>query len=315
MAFNAYNTDTLLNRVKRIESIPTAQNTFQESDIVDFLNMELQSTIVPLLISVNEEYFVFSQDNTVTANTTYLEIPSDAVGMKIRDAYWVDDSSGQFFSMPRLTPEQIAGAGSFGSGVSGYGGYYLQQNKLMLYPKSQGPGTIRINYFKRPNNLCLIEDSGEIVSINVGANTVELDNVPADWTVGTVVDFINENQPFTSAVTGATIVNIVGSDVEFSSSVIADLSVGMWAADTGTSPFPQYVPVESMDFLVQLAAMRCLEALGDKAGWTNAAVKAGEMEANLLTLVSPRVVGQPKKVVSGNGIIGAIRGGKSFWRG
>lgn len=314
MAYNQWNTDTLLNRVKRIESIPVSNNTFTEADIVDLMNMELQSSIVPLLMSVNEEYFVHSVDYSVATNTEYLDIPSDAVGMKARDVYKVDTSTGQFFSMPRLTPEQIAGNGVIGYGASGFGGYYLQQNRLMFYPKTQSPATIRINYFRKPNTLCLIEDSGEIISIDVGANTVTLDNVPSDWIIGTVVDFINESQPFSTGYSQATIVNITGTDVEFSSTVIADLAVGMWAAETGTSPFPQYIPTETLDLLVQATAMRCLEALGDKAGWTNANVKYQMMEQNLLTLITPRVVGQPKKIVSGGGIIGATRSGRRTWR-
>lgn len=318
MASSIYDTDTLLNRVKRIESIPTAQNVFTESDIVDLMNMEFQEAIVPLILSVNEEYFVFSEDNTVTANTASLDLPSNAIGMRARDIYWVDTTNNNFATMPRLTPEQIAGSNGFGfaNGSGAYGGYYLQQNKIMLYPVLQGPGTIRINYFRRPNNLCLIDDAGEVTDIDYGTGEVTLDQAPdtSTWNVGTTIDFINSVQPFECTVTSATITARSRLVFTFDPTEIADVVVGNWAAAAGSSPFPQYIPVEAMNLIVQGAAMRCLEALGDKAGWANALVKYQMMEQNLLTLITPRIVGQPKKIVGGGGIIGASRSGFRNWR-
>src|SRR5207249_3417156 len=97
-----------------------------------YLDNSLKSNILPAIMSVGEEYFVKTVDITCPPNPgganlynvgNTLKIPSEAIGMRIRDVYLVgDDQNGQnagFCNVPRLTPTQAA---EMGASYTAYGG-------------------------------------------------------------------------------------------------------------------------------------------------------------------------------------------------
>ena len=90
-----YTTDTLIDSVKRRISYPLSQNTFQYSDIVSFLNEELQLSAVPAVKMEHEEYFVFKKTVPLVNGISRYEIPDRAIGMALRDVKF-SDSEGNF---------------------------------------------------------------------------------------------------------------------------------------------------------------------------------------------------------------------------
>lgn len=311
MNASPYSTDELVTLVQDADFIPINQSTFTDDKIISFMNRELQDTIVPLIQRTNEEFFVDSMDFTVDQNTAFLEIPPEATGMRMRDMCWMN-SDGTFISLPRLTPEQLSGQttllGNFWWG--GYNGYYLQGNQAKFYPINTLVGTIRMFYFRRPNILTNVSNCGSIVSIDTLLNQVTLDTAPdtSTWFAGVTLDAIHPTQPFAYADSEFDIVARAGLVFTFDADVIANLSVGDALASTGYSPFPQYIPIEAASLLVEGTGMRCLQALGDREGWKNAAQKYNQMEHDLLQMITPRVQGQPNKIMSqGGGIMTASR--------
>lgn len=309
MATSYYATDTLVSLVKNLESMPTSQNTFTDEDFVNLMNYELQNGICPILLKTNEEYFVKYEDFSVDQNTQYLEIPSSAIGMRCRDVWWTNSSNTNFMALQRIAPEVVASGWGYGFGNTSYygqAGYTLQQNRIVFYPRLQGAGTVRIFYFRRPNRLVTTSLAGEIVSIDTGANTVTLDTAPDTdtWDTGTILDAIHNYQPFDFAEEEIEVLDRTGLTFEFSPEVIANLSVGDWLTLTGTSAFPQYIPVEAQGVLVQGTAVKCLQSIGDLDGFKVAQTQYANERSALIDMITPRVQGQPKKIGNrGHGIM------------
>jgi hypothetical protein len=74
-------------------------------------------------------------------------------------------------------------------------------------------------------------------------------------------------------------------------------AVGDWVALAGYSPIPQ-IPYEIHPVLAQRTAARILGILGDSNGMQLLMASAQEQMSQILTLVAPRVAGNPSFIVS-----------------
>lgn len=289
-----YGSTWLLKAVQRLESVAASSQTFNDEDVIEFLNLELQSTVVPTVQSVNEEFGVYSYDVPVGDLTDAIQIPSQATGQRLRSVQLVT-SDGRLLNLPRLDPDVL------GRWNTGWGfGYYLKNNSLIFYPrKPSGSYVLRLNYFRRPNVLVKETACGRILSIDTLGNTVTLDTSPdPSWSPGNTVDLIAGQAPFDFVQRAVQIVNVTGPIVELPAASIALLSVGDYVALEGESPVAQFVPLEALYYLAQLAGARCLQALGDTEGHQLAMNKAEMMKQALLNMISDRVQGNPMKVVT-----------------
>jgi len=288
-----YTTTELVASLKRRLSIPTSQATYTEQDLVDYLNDELEGTIVPLISSIREEFFVSSSDFSVTNTLSEFDIPSNAVGQRLRDVVLVDNVNGdeQLTNLPRLTLEQIASF--YGTANNSIWGFNIEGNTVKLYPiQGWGTETLRLYYFRRPNKLVLVNQTGKITAIN--GSIVTVDSVPASWTTSTVVDVIGQNQPF-AATEGLTISLISGSDLTLSS--VTGLAIGDYVSQTGESPIAQ-IPSEANQLLIQAVKVEVSDSMGDEEMIASAWRKYKQLQIHLMKALTPRVDGQVKKIVS-----------------
>jgi hypothetical protein len=249
----------------------------------------------------------------------WIDIPSEATGLRLRDVY-VTDSNGNFSNIPRLNPEQVASYNNIGwnnavnSWAGGYAGFYVQGTQLMIYPWQAASGQhVRLTFAQAPARLCVTTDAAQIIAI-IG-NNVTLGGTTAVWTTNTYLDAIKNDVPhnyvtdlsatqslYSSPVPLSAIkpTAVAGSVLTFDPAVIASLSVGDWLAPYAFSPFVQFIPYEFVPVLVQLTAMRCLEAAGDRAGQAAATDKYKQIEADAINMISPRVIGKTRKVTNPN---------------
>lgn len=327
---------SLIQRAKLQEMVPNSDVTFSDSDIIVLMNQELMSTIVPLVQSAREEYMVVTRDYQFPAVTgtvnvqNFLEIPDEATGLRLRDVY-VIDSQGNFGNLPRLSPEQVASNnpgfwGNLGTSYNGYGGFYLQGNRLYLYPYSIASNqAMRLTFTRRPASLISTSGAAQIQAI-VGDSVVVGPTV-GQFIPGQYVAFIKNAVPhdyvtdlsatqslYSSPVglDAVPITTVSGSTLTFDPAVVASLNVGDWMTPYGTSPFAQFIPQEASNCLVQITAVRLLEALGDRDGQNMAIQKYTKMAKDLLDLITPRVDGKAKKVTNPNSLFRATRLGN--WR-
>lgn len=295
-----YTVDTLVTDVKTTASVPTVQPRFSNDGIINIMTRILQSKIVPLMMGAREEYFVDYEDFTIVqGSTTGYPIPSDAVGMKIRDVVLVNQSGVlNLTGLPRLSLEQISGY-YFGQVVPF--GFYIQNNNVILWPPNQTTpsNTLRMYFLRRTNVLTASENCGQVASIVGSVVTLE-DDAPGDWEVGTILNAIDNNPAFNTQARGLEITNVSGADVTVDS--VDDLEEGYWLALEGYSPIAQ-VPVEVQQLLVQATALEILKSLGDTEGYQKLEIEYKQLTQYVLNVITPRADGNPKKAISaGNGI-------------
>lgn len=288
-----YEVENLCAQIRRIESIPTSENTFTDYDITELMNMELQSAVVPLIQRVREEYFVISKIYTVGNGVKTIEIPSEAIGMRLRDVSIID-SNGILEYLPRLNPEYL----TYGRRVYGY---TLQNNELILHTNKNNEYTIKVSYFKRPNDLTT--GSHVMVTGKNGNNEISVTKIHDSFTITSELDLISKFSPFVGKAYMWLPTAITTNTITVPSDVYEQTSIGDYITLSGTAPVPQSIPVEAHHLLVQGTAMRCLEALGDRDGWKIASAKYTKMENDLLAIINPRVESQSKKIVKRRSIL------------
>lgn len=310
MAKPQYNTEQLIENIKRRCAVPTSQLTYTNEDFALLANDELQGEVVPLIMSTRDEYFVDYVDVN-SPSSGIIPIPSQAVGAKLRTVAYVQQTSPLLLiNLPLLNLDVVAGVGAnFINGLT-FTGFYIQDNSICLYPNTSVPqGTqIRLYYYRR--SLVLAEPSqyGQIISIDPNTKTVVLDKVPSNWVVGDSINAVSQDPNFRITLESAEITVLSAPSLELST--VEGLQVGDYVTIEGYSAVPQ-IPVEAHAYLAQLTAAKALEGLGDREGMKAALDKAESLKKNLLTMTSQRVDGSPKKIISPNGgvrIASSLRG-------
>jgi len=289
-----YTTDALLSSIKRKASIPANQNLFTNNDFIEILDNELKTYITPLLMRVKDEHFTSYTDFSVVSGTSSYEIPAKAIGKKLRAICKVD-SSGNLSSIQQLPLEDVI------SGSIYQDGYYIQSDNIVLYPTPNESGTIRMFFYRRPNKLVSTTYAAKILSINTGTNEVTCESVPTTWTTSTLLDCIDQLPSFKINKEGTQATLIAGYVLTLPADVVALLQVNDWIAESGETPLPQ-IPVELIDLLEQSAIVKCMEAMGDKAGFEMASLKLQKLDSDIIGMICGRVDSSPKKAVSKHGI-------------
>lgn len=303
-----YTTTGLIKSVKRRAAVPTSQQLFTNTEILDFANDEMRSLIVPLIISMDEEYFIKKTDITLDPNESRYPIPSDASAITLRYVSFLANSPAPpnqiaEVEIPRLTVEDIAGYGSaFGNIYTFRMGFYVEGNDMVLFPgANNNPGIMRVRYPRRVNYLVPVSSAGQIRSIDTINNTIVLSNVPTTFTVNTSICAVSSLPPFETVISAQDIVSVSAPTIGLTD--VSELSVGDWICLEGESTIPQ-IPLEAFDILNQITAVKVLESIGaDSTKITIAQKKYEEVRDQLITLMTPRDSGQVLKVTtSGRGI-------------
>lgn len=316
MALPQYNTEELIKNIKRRCTVPTSQLTLEDSDFCALATDEMQDIVVPLLMSVKSEYFLDYVDVNADANGELI-IPEAAVGEKLRSVCWLQSTSPLIMNnLPRVDLDVVAGIGPVNYNY--LTGFYIQGNKLMLYPNNgiSANQPIRIYYFKRTLVLTDSTNYGQIESIDVGNLSIVLSQVPYSWAVGTRLNAVSSTPSFQTTNELMTITNISSPTIFLDN--VDGLSVGDYISLEGYSAIPQ-IPLEAHAYLAQLTAVKCLETVADRPGMEVAQTKANELRQNMLTITTQRVDGSLKKVINPNGGlrvgagIGRWGNGKGIW--
>lgn len=307
----SYLTSDLLATIKTKALIPTNQVTFTNANLLSMADDELQSAIVPIIMDVREEYFVTYKDFTVSNSGTAAgyRIPSRAVGTKLRDLTYLVGT--QENSVPIIPADEVP----YGT-QGGYQPYntlvgFLRANKVFLQPPQGLSGTLRMYFFQRPSNLVETTAVGRIDSIDTNTGEVVLGNVPSTFVSSINYDFVMAQPGFDILELDVVPTGISGSTFTFSS-LPAGLQVGDYLCLAGESPVPM-IPVEFISVLAQRVIVRVLEAIGDANGVATAKAKLIELEKFAQGLISPRVEGEPKKIINPNSPLNLGRGFNGFF--
>lgn len=305
-------TNALLKSIKRRAMIPDNQNTFTDQDFIDFLNEEMMIGMVPSILQLKEEYFIFRQVVPLIAEKNKYPVPERALGSKLREVCFIDNPSSPIaneYEMTQIAIDDRYTGLSNGTGSSDFTGFrrfYMLGSDLVLHP-SVGPapyGGLAFYYYLRPNSLVKDNLVATVTNIDRTLGRVYLNSLPSGYSSLPKFDFIKAKSPHnildidiqSSAVTPAT--QSTQAYVSFQSDNIPlDLEIGDFLPLAGQSCIPN-IPTELHMVLAQRVAQRILEALGDTEGLNNATNKIAEMETKLTTMLDNRVEGAPRKVVN-----------------
>jgi len=311
MALPQYDVEQLILNIQRRCTVPTSQLTFTDQDWAAMATDELGDSLIPIIMSTREEYFVEYVDVALSGGS--IEIPSDTIGEKLRSVCYLQAGTPlSMINLPRIDLDIVAGFNQFS--FTTVAGFYITGNLLNIYPSNALPqnSTIRLYYYKRRLALAQPADYGKIISIDVPGTTLVLSNVPNDWSAGTQVNAVSSVPNFKTTNSLMTITAVSSPSIVVDN--VDDLSVGDFVSDLGWSAVPQ-VPVETHGYLAQLVAVKALEGLGAFDGMKVAQAKLEEMKPDMLIMTSQRVDGSVKKVVNPNRLNGFAGGTLRRWGG
>lgn len=277
-----HTSDDLIRTIKMLGAIPDGQDTFSDLDLLSLVDSEILTYVVPKIISVNEEYYVNYTDYQIRPGKTY-RIPSRAIGGKLRDVICINN--GSFKSVPRVSPENLNK-----NSLS----FYLRSNSLVLVPDSLFDGILRLSYFLRPNKVVKSKDALRIVKVDNNTYTVNREH--HKYIVGQRVDIVKGTSGFETCLLDAQIKEIEGHKITLTeTSEQLNVDVGDWISLVETTPVPQ-IPLDYFPFLAERVVYKVLESLGDAKGASQAEKSLSEMENNVVTIITPRIEGELKKI-------------------
>lgn len=299
---NHFTTSTLIEDIKRRGSFPDSGVTFNTTDYLALINEEMKIGIVPVVISMHEEYFVWSEEIPLQPNVSKYDIPYRAIGMKLRDIFY-KDVNGNLREMSRVNQDDVAYFQRTNN-TSDFRSFYIENNSVVLCPDvpAAPTGSLLIKYYLAPNEIVEETRVGIIQNIVVGASTTQytVDLVPNGMSTATALDIIQARPGFKTRTFDIypTSVDTGNKTITFNNtSLPTGVSVGDHINFAGETIIPQ-IPAELHSILSQRVTARGLEAIGDQAGLQAANVKLAEMEQKSTILIDNRVEGAPLKITS-----------------
>jgi hypothetical protein len=273
----------------------TSEETLSDTDLLAFADDEMQSYIVPLIMSANEEFFVTTKDISVVSGTASYNIPERAIGGRLRSVQ-MSDGNGGFYDLTRIEPESEDEYTADGGEVAGY---VVRGNKIVLIPTPTSSETMRLAYYRRPSRLVALTAVGVLNAAPAASTSLTLSATkPSTFVSGEDVDVVSATAHFDSLSDSNELTAASGTSLTLTTAITA--SVGDYVCLAGESPIPQ-IPVELVPLLSQRIVVRACEAMGQpqKAGMAEATSERMRREA--MTLLSPRVKGAARPIINRNG--------------
>lgn len=298
---------SIIDSVQAHSLMPLSANTLTAARIIEFLDEDMRSTIVPLVLAAKEEFYVQNYDQTPVQGTYNYTIPQRAAFATWRDVVWVDPN-GNEIAMTELAPEYVKITFPAGNIPPLYSfGFVLQNDQIVLWPPNSSVPTnyqLRMKIKREPNHLTLAENCAQVTAVNPGSSQVTLNgNGDTTWTSSLTFDAIPNHPQFTSLGDDLVITTI--NQVTPAATVLTfdtdeyptGIAVGDWICPARLSPIPQ-IPYDMFPLLIQRGVIRCLEALGDTQNLQVAERRYQDMAADFARTVSPRIEGTRKCLVN-----------------
>lgn len=309
----------LINGIKRRAAIPENQATFEPEDFLAFADEELLLGVAPAIMSLHEDYFLFEIEVDLISGKNEYEIPSRALGNKLRDVQYKPNDN-TFIEMTRIgIGDRFA---AFNDGMlTDIRQFYVKNNKVVISNtlSSNNAGSMVFVFYIKPSQLVLEDRVGVIQGINDlnnGNTELVLNELPENFNTSILYDVYKAESPSTILKIDMTplTINTVSRSVTFSSDEIpSELKVGDHLAQTGEATIAQ-IPSEFNPMLEQMVACRILEAQGDTAGLQNALLKLKQMETAGGNLIDNRIEDSPTKIVNRHGLLRSSIARRYSWR-
>ena len=185
-------TDKLVETVKIRSAMPDNNVVFSNQEIIDILNEELDISILPKILDVHEEYYLYHEDIDFSNEVTTYRIPYRSIGNKLREVQLID-STGTVHELTRIEVDDLPDyQDNFSMNRSNV--FYVKNDYIILPNASSvgmSGGSIRMYFFLRPNELVTNAEGAVISGINRTTGVISLSNFPTAFSTETVFDFIS----------------------------------------------------------------------------------------------------------------------------
>jgi hypothetical protein len=293
--------DRLLEGVKRRAIAPAAQTLMSNDDILALADDVTEELMVPLLMAARQDFFITSEDQTITSGTDSYDIPYRAIGRGLRDLKLVDSDSNKR-DLTLISPED---AHLFPTGTIPHS-FYFKGDKIILVPSPTTSGlSLEIWYSRKPSRLCVLADAA--IASTVGATDVVTTAEPDTITSGTVVDFIQARQGNQVLAVDKTVTTVASTTYTFAASTIPSaFAAADYISVAFTTPVVQ-LPDECYPSLETATAMRLLAALGDYEAANMLEKQLTEEVKRLKMIIEPRVIGESTIIINRSGLLRGSR--------
>lgn len=301
----------LLKSIKRRAVTPASQNLFDDQDFLDFATEEIDSHIVPMINTQQENYFLVSKDVVIVPGQSRYPIPYRATGNKLKDLSYIAQSNpDQICKMSEIDLGEVYDY-NYSSNSSEPYSYFTASNEICLVPETSNyTGTLRFSFYLRTNSLVPMDEVGVITAINSTTGVVTVNAVPQKFLITSLYDFVMERSPhkiitYDNPVTS---VNLITKEITFGAGKLpTSLRVGDHVTLATTTGIPN-VPSDMHNLVAHRAAARILAAVGDTEALQVAEAQSEILNKAAADLVENRIESSSRKIVNRNGF---LRGGSS----
>tara|TARA_R110002020_G_scaffold1170_3_gene5765 strand:+ start:3679 stop:4626 length:948 start_codon:yes stop_codon:yes gene_type:complete len=280
-------------------SNPQTQGLLTDANILSFTNQIVKGYLVPLIDSVDGNYFVRELTQSVVANQSNYSVPSRSVGRTLRELKISDTSSNYLRNCPQIPLENAYLYTNWTSVI----GFMFMADGIQLIPSP--PTNLTIDqvlhfwFYLPPNKLVDASRTATVTNINPAANQVTVDAVPTGMGINTSVDFIqsvsgNSIYAFDKAIQG-----LAATTFTFLANTIpSTLQIGDFINFAGESSVLNFIPNEAEPYINTLVSQRCLRAISDYEGAQQLDGDFKIEKENLLKILAPRIQGEPEVILS-----------------
>jgi hypothetical protein len=308
----AFLVEDLIESAKDRSFAPISQSTFQDADVLRILNEELSLGMVSKIQKQREDFFIARQTTALIANKDHYLLPKRAVGNALK-ALFITDTSGNKRLLTRREIDRIAEYSTSAGESSEF--YFEGDQVVLMHPPASGGASLLFVFSRRPNKLVLTTSCAKItaVSSSLGVTTLTVDtDLTASLSVGSAVDFLRQDSPFTLWADTVSITAITASTIAVATTDVSDVdssvepSVGDYICPSGYSNIPM-IPEEFHPVLAEMGACRMLRALGDLNKFQAASAVLKQMMDEALDLIKNRAESSPQRPSKKHGLIRNFR--------
>lgn len=285
-------TDTLIEKVRLNLSLPRVENRFSDETILDLANDEIQSSILPWMFSLREDFLVEEEDISISEFLNGFSFPPYTSGRAIKDL-WYSSNQQDWKPLIRISLDESWRYQD--SAVQDPRGFLLKGDQIELLPLPSGNSTgfLRLFIHVLPNELVDVSRGFAIQSF-VDFETISLSTIPAFFQVGTRVDAISflpdfrvKRRSLEILTVDSALKQITLAGFSATEPISQFLSLQDWICVTGETVVTP-LPVEINQLLIQSIAIRILESQNSPQQLTLALERFNRLKIQLRDILSPR---------------------------
>lgn len=298
----AVTTTQFLDAVKRGCSFPTSQPRFSDANLLKFADEELEATILPMITSIRQEFFVKSKNVPTVSNQAAYKIPYRTIGRTLRDIKLLDSSGTIVRALPLVNEEE---AHVYTNAVSGDPrACYVQGENLIILPTPQSSSFyLQMIYPLAPSKLVPVSEAGYISSFDLTTGVVTISASISGFSSGVLMDIVDGSSGCTVKAEDITNVSVSGTSITFSASDLpSNIAVGDYVTLSNQTPVVG-LPQEAHQCLVQATICRILEAQGDMENYGLAQKSLEKKMGACQQLLNPRIEGRTPVVLTRRGLL------------